>query len=299
MGNKYEEITIPADVSRLQASAEGGSLCPYVVVLTGASVGSVFRLSEDENVIGRASDCHIMIKDESISRVHAQLVRTDEGRFLIQDLRSTNGTYKNGRRITSAPLEEGERFRVGGTTLLRLSLSEEVEISFRKLYDASVRDPLTGLHNRRHFTERLGAELSFSARHSVPLALLMLDLDHFKQINDTYGHQAGDQVLRKVSELLQSSIRAEDVVARYGGEEFVILAPGIDMTQSRMLADRIRKLVEKLALWWNDDVISVTLSAGVACHIPPDVKTNTELIENADRALYKAKAQGRNRVELA
>lgn len=264
--------------------------------MTGPCVGSIFQISGDENVIGRSSECNIHIDDESISREHAKLVRTDDGGFLIKDMGSTNGTYKGGQRIDTAVLAEGERFRIGDTTLLRLSLNGEMEASFRKLYDASVRDPLTGLHNRRHLDERLEAELSFSTRHGTPISLIFLDIDHFKFVNDAHGHQAGDQVIRKLSEILQSSVRAEDLVARFGGDEFVILAPGTTSDQSKTLAERIRQEIEQLDLPYEEARISITVSVGVTSSSRGQP---SDILRAGDRALFEAKRLGRNKVAVS
>lgn len=300
MGNRYDENTLPADVSHLRLATEDTASAPHIVVLTGPCVGSLFRVSGEESTIGRSNECDIHIDDESISREHAKLVRTDDGGFLIKDMGSTNGTYKSGQRIDTAVLAEGERFRIGSTTLLRLSLNVEMEASFRKLYDASVRDPLTGLHNRRHLDERLEAELSFSTRHGTPLSLIFLDIDHFKKVNDSQGHQAGDHVLRKLSEVLQSSVRAEDLVARFGGEEFVILAPGITSDQAQTFAERIRLAIEQLELTYEEGQISITVSVGVACSSqasPSDAPS--DLLKAGDRALFEAKRRGRNQVAVS
>jgi len=272
---------------------------PCVVVLTGGSLGSVFRLTERENVIGRSEGCDITLEDERISRRHVKLIRSESGEILVQDLGSTNGTYKDGRRVSLVPLGEGERINVGGTTLLRLSLSDETEESFRRLYESSIRDGLTGVHNRKYLDERLQAEYSFASRHGTPLSLIMLDLDHFKLVNDTHGHQTGDHVLRNVSAVLQSSIRAEDTVARYGGEEFAILVPGVDLEHASAMAERIRSIVAGMTVYCDDEAIQITVSAGIATHNPKPYDSSEEFVAAADRALYEAKAQGRDRVVLA
>ncbi len=300
MGSKYDETTAPADLTPLRDLGDDESGVPYVVLLTGPSMGTIHRLTKVETLIGRSSGCDILVDEEAVSREHAKLIREDENEFLLIDLGSTNGTYKEGQRIEAAVIGEGERFRIGGTTLLRLTLSEEVEESFRKLYDASVRDPLTGLHNRRHFSERLESDFSYALRHATPLSLIMFDIDHFKQVNDTHGHDAGDHVLLKVSEIFLRSIRVEDLVARYGGEEFIIVTPGINGLQAMMLADRIRQEIEALELDWKGEKIQISVSAGIACHMPGgSSKVTKTLIGAADQALYQAKDQGRNACVIA
>ena len=290
---------MPSELVALRGQLEGQQNHPCVVVLTGASLGSVFRLTERENIVGRSDGCDISLEDERISRQHVKLIRSESGEILVQDLESTNGTYKDGRRVSLVPLGEGERINVGGTTLLRLSLSDETEESFRRLYESSIRDGLTGVHNRKYFDERLEAEFSFASRHGTPLSLIMLDLDHFKAVNDTHGHRTGDHVLRNVSALLQASIRVEDTVARYGGEEFAILVPGVDLEHAGAMAERIRSIVAGMAVYCDDEAIQITVSAGVATLNPTRFGSCEELVSSSDRALYLAKDLGRNRVELS
>lgn len=290
---------MPSELVALRGQLEGQQNHPCVVVLTGASLGSVFRLTERENIVGRSDGCDISLEDERISRQHVKLIRSESGEILVQDLESTNGTYKDGRRVSLVPLGEGERINVGGTTLLRLSLSDETEESFRRLYESSIRDGLTGVHNRKYFDERLEAEFSFASRHGTPLSLIMLDLDHFKAVNDTHGHRTGDHVLRNVSALLQASIRVEDTVARYGGEEFAILVPGVDLEHAGAMAERIRAIVAGMAVYCDDEAIQITVSAGVAALNPTRFGSCEELVSSSDRALYLAKDLGRNRVELS
>jgi two-component system cell cycle response regulator len=156
-------------------------------------------------------------------------------------------------------------------------------------------DALTGLWNRRYFDQRLQAEISLARRSSRPLAVLMLDLDHFKQMNDTYGHPMGDEVLRRVAQLLSDSVRTEDIVCRYGGEEFAIIAPNINGGAPGM-ADRLRRSVEAMKFTFGGTDVAVTISIGVA---GANEKPDETLVEQADAALYLAKQNGRNRVEVA
>ncbi|HXE54899.1 MAG TPA: diguanylate cyclase [Tepidisphaeraceae bacterium] len=157
-------------------------------------------------------------------------------------------------------------------------------------------DGLTGLWNRAYFETRLTSELSLARRAHQPLACIMLDLDHFKQINDQYGHPFGDEVLRWVGQLLTETCRTEDVICRYGGEEFVVLAPNTEASAATELAERIRQTVSEFTWRCKGGIVKVTCSLGVSDlrHAPPPT-----LIELADAALYKAKHSGRNRVVVA
>jgi diguanylate cyclase (GGDEF)-like protein len=159
-----------------------------------------------------------------------------------------------------------------------------------------VQDPLTGLHNRRHLDARLKAEFAFATRHQTPLSVLLIDIDHFKKINDTYGHAGGDAALRVLAEWMQKTVRAEDIVARYGGEEFAVVARGIEAPGAMLLADRVRMTAERLQVPHEGQIIAFTISVGVATmtreRVLPGVPA---LLKAADDALYRAKAEGRNR----
>ncbi len=271
----------------------------YVIVLAGPSVGDVYRLGGKATMIGRAPDCEIRLGDDGISRRHAMLSRVGEDGVILKDLNSTNGTFINDKKVDLVVLQDGDRFQLGHTTILKFSISDEFEESFqRRLFEAAVRDGLTGLHNRKHLDERLEAEFSFAKRHTTSLSIIMLDLDYFKDVNDAHGHQAGDEVLCKVAGVLQRVTRMEDVVARYGGEEFAVLARGITETQATMLAERIRTLVEELIVEWKDGHIQITLSGGVATFNPMSYESSDSLMSEADQALYRAKELGRNRIVI-
>ena len=163
----------------------------------------------------------------------------------------------------------------------------------------SIRDPLTGLYNRRYLEEVLEREIRRAVRAVQPLGILMLDLDHFKQVNDTYGHEAGDTVLRETAGLLTRSIRAEDVVCRYGGEEFVIILPTADLNSARLRGERIRARLRELSVLHDGHALGmITVSVGVAA-LPEHGTSIHELLSAADAALYQAKREGRDRVVAA
>lgn len=165
------------------------------------------------------------------------------------------------------------------------------------LKNAASTDLLTGLPNRREIANRFNAERSASERHGTPLSLIMVDIDHFKQVNDTFGHGAGDKVLKRVAEAMRSSIRIEDFCGRWGGEEFLLLLPRTAIDSAAVVAEKLRLMVSSLVTEWDGEKISVTISLGVAqFHPDQDMDTCTEC---ADKALYKAKTGGRNRYALA
>ena len=169
-----------------------------------------------------------------------------------------------------------------------------------KMREIAVKDSLTGLFNHRYFQELLEREIYRAERYARPLSLLMIDIDHFKKVNDTYGHPKGDMVLQEIGELLRKSIRGSDTAARYGGEEFAIVLPETEMNGAMALAERVRKTVEKLEVKIYEHTITVTISIGLTTYNPATAKkSKAEIIEAADRALYNSKEAGRNRLSVS
>jgi two-component system, cell cycle response regulator len=285
----------------LVASEEdGGDRLGTLTVLVGGDVGAVYMLSSASNLLGRTESAQVVLVDEGISRQHARIVRNG-AHYEIEDLGSTNGTWVGNVRVDRrVRLEDGARVRCGDT-LLRFALQDQVEQqASRRIYEMSVRDGLTGLYNRRHFDERIESEFAFAIRHGSALCVMMCDIDHFKLVNDRHGHRAGDHVLRAVADLLREGVRTEDLVARYGGEEIAIVARAIDLAGARAFAERMRVMVERAQIAWEEQRIGVTLSIGVAHNRSgPTVKTADQLVAAADQALYMAKRAGRNRVQTA
>jgi diguanylate cyclase (GGDEF)-like protein len=271
----------------------------YLVVLAGASVGEMYKIEGDKTVIGRGQKAQIRLLDDGISREHAQLVILND-RIVLQDLGSTNGTYCNGLKVEgNKELVDGDKILVGSTTILKFTYHDNLDEIFQKqMYESALRDGLTKAFNKKYFTDRLESEFTFAVRHVAPLTLVLFDIDHFKKVNDTYGHQAGDYVLSEISTLLQGALRAEDVFARYGGEEFAVICRGSDVTQGQIVAERMRKAVEVNKFVFEGTHIPITISVGVAGLPDPGVKDAAELVSVADQSLYKSKHGGRNRVTV-
>jgi two-component system cell cycle response regulator len=273
-----------------------------LTVITGVDAGQVFSLDAADASVGRGLEASMILEDAAISRLHARIVRSEDGRHAVHDLGSTNGTFVSGRRVERAPLVSGDRIQVGPNVILRFAITDEAEESLlRRLYESSTRDALTSAFNRKYFCERLKTEIAYAERHGTSLAVLLLDVDHFKQINDGYGHLMGDQVLRAVSHRIAGVIRREDVFARYGGEEFAVLARSGNAVDAERLAERLRVAIEHLRVPAASSVVTVTVSIGVASLAEclgggGGGGGETELIALADTRLYKAKAAGRNRV---
>ena len=271
-----------------------------LTVLRGELPGALFPLQGPEIIIGRDAEVAISLPDHSLSRQHAR-VRREGNIYSIEDLGSTNGTFVDGARIAGTRmLEDGSRIHLGTRTVLHFRLYDAVELQAAcASYALTVRDPLTGIYNRRYLQERLGTEAAYCRRHSTPLALIMLDIDHFKRINDQHGHSVGDHALRVLASTLSELTRDEDVLARYGGEEFALIVRGIDRQETLALAERIRRSVEGRHVPIASGLITFTVSVGIAHCNNGDGSDAQTLLEVADRALYAAKDGGRNLVSIA
>ncbi|MEM7449266.1 MAG: GGDEF domain-containing protein [Myxococcota bacterium] len=295
-----QQIVTLADAPEVNSAAPERDRCT-LTVLAGPVSDAVYMMTDEEMVLGRGTEASCRIDDSGLSRRHAK-IRKVQDRFIIEDLGSTNGTWVGGRRLRgSQVLQDGDRIQMGRNTLLRFHLHDVVEQrAAMRVWESSVKDPLTRLYNRRHLDERLQSEFSYAKRHATPLAVLLLDVDHFKNVNDTFGHPAGDAVLRVVGKALERMLRAEDLVARYGGEEFCVLARGIDPRNAAIVADRCRRTVEQLSLPWESQEIRVTTSVGFAIWtITTPYSDVSSMLAAADEALYAAKSAGRNRAVAA
>ncbi len=270
----------------------------YLIVLAGSNVGEMYRLEGPETVIGRATNATIRLNDDGISRRHARIVQV-AGEVMIEDLKSANGTLVNGETVANRALQDGDKIRLGSTTILKFTYHDHLDESFQQqMYDAALRDGLTKAFNKKYFLDRLDTEIAYARRHRAALSLLMFDVDHFKRVNDTHGHLAGDFVLAKLAKIAQSTVRTEDVFARYGGEEFGVICRAVPLGSAGVLAERIRAMVESTPFEFEGKRMPITISIGVAAHPDIPVETGPQLIAAADEALYEAKRGGRNRVLL-
>lgn len=270
-------------------------------VIRGPELGALWSLYEGEAIVGRGLQASVRIEDESVSPQHARIIVGPAG-VTLRDLGSDTGTYVEGKKLKGpVVLRDGERIVLGNVCLRLDALDPYERLVEMRLREASVRDPLTGLYNRGVFDERLASEVAFARRHGSALGVVMIDVDHFKSVNDNYGHAVGDAVLRSVAERLQTCVRTEDVTARYGGEELSVIVRGADRNGLAQLAERIRSAIEGGRLSNNGRIIQVTASCGTAFVTGQRAREATplSLVQAADAALYAAKHAGRNRVVAA
>jgi len=271
-----------------------------LVVLKGAEIGRDFRLRRMNTVLGRGLDADVRILDDLASREHVRIsVKWDRERrsatFHLTDLGSTNGTLVNNRRVESMELTEGDKIQIGGT-VLKLVLLDEIEARYHEEVRQRITyDQLTGLLTKESLYLALDLELKRCRKYGLPLAVLMMDLDHFKSVNDTHGHLMGSHVLSEVGRLIRESIRTEDVSARYGGEEFLAYLSERSADEALQAAERVRRTIEREPISLDGVTVGVTISIGVAT-FPEHGRDIESLVGRADRELYRAKESGRNRV---
>ncbi|HEX9243272.1 MAG TPA: GGDEF domain-containing protein [Anaeromyxobacter sp.] len=291
------EVTWTA-IPRFPSSSEKHA---YLLALAGPQFGEMFALAPGRDlVLGRKDDVDVQLRDDGVSRRHATLRVEGEGALLV-DLGSANGTYVDGKRVPEARVTDGSRIQIGAHTALKFIWADEVEAFYQvRLAEGAFQDALTGLYNRRHLDERLTSELAAAQRHGRALSLLLVDIDHFKQVNDAHGHLAGDEALKMVAFVLRGAVRKEDVLARFGGEEFCVIARETPLDGALALAERIRLAVERSQFTWEGRQLGVTVSVGLTVSVGAATfvpgRSERDLLGAADRALYAAKQQGRNRV---
>ncbi len=271
------------------------SSAPCLVVISGKPLGKSFFLTAGSMVLGRDLTAEISIGETSISRRHTEFLVTGEG-IMCKDLGSTNGTFINDQRCGTQLLVDGDLIRCGNTILKFLKEGKIENLHYEKMYDLATRDALTQALNRKAIIELIGEEFQRSSSRNLPLTILLLDIDHFKKVNDTYGHPAGDYVLKETCALIMNKmIRQQDALGRYGGEEFALLLRETKLQVAIDVAERIRAAIEKQNYTFEEKQMPITISLGVAT-LDSTSKSPDELIATADRALYDAKNQGRNRV---
>jgi diguanylate cyclase (GGDEF)-like protein len=273
--------------------AAPGEAC--IIVIYGPELGKRLPLGKASFGIGRSTKNDLFLDQESISRSHARITFDGE-RHWMHDLNSTNGTYVNDKLLVQeTELSDGDQLRIG-RSILKFMTGENIEVHYHEeIYRLMTVDGLTQVYNRRYFNEALEREFNRSKRYGRALSLIAFDIDHFKKVNDTHGHLAGDNLLRHLASAVRSRLRREDIFARTGGEEFAILLPEIALEGARITAEKARRIVEQTPLAFDKQTISCTVSFGVAMSEDADSSAE-DLYKRADERLYDAKLAGRNRI---
>ncbi len=255
-------------------------------------MGRRFELGPQEVSIGRGDNCTICVSTDQVSRKHAT-VQHILGRYYIVDMRSTNGTFINEQKVERAKLMDGDQIRVG-KTVLKYTESHVEQRYFEHAFNLASMDALTGAFNKRYFDETFDKETQRAQQTSTPLSIVLFDIDHFKKINDTFGHPAGDAVLKNVAGAVAAQLREGDALFRVGGEEFALMLAATQRDLAVQAAEAVRQLIESLVTDFMGAKITATLSLGVAELGPSEEPA--KLYQRTDELLYAAKRGGRNRV---
>lgn len=267
-----------------------------LVCVEGLEVGKPVELLSSETIVGRTPQAGLVLPHSQISRQHAKILWMGD-HHVVEDLRSANGTFVGGIRVANQHrLFPGDVLQFGTTFAFRYSIMDETEkVLMEQLYQSSVLDALTGAHNREYFNKVMETEIKQAKTTSTALSLLLFDLDHFKSINDNFGHPAGDAVLIELVNRIRLRLRPSDVLCRYGGEEFAVILRATDLETARGLAERLRLAVYKQKFVHAKSSIAVSVSIGCATHACCGQDPTAEaLVSIADRRLYAAKHGGRN-----
>lgn len=283
----------------LQASEKEAQQKPAALLVVGGDLnGTLFDLTEQVTGVGRNADNSIALEFNGVSRYHFKL-HAQPDTHVLEDSGSKNGTYLNNKRVEGqATLSKGDIIKIGSIALKYLPKGDPERLTYDKLNLEANTDKHTGCYNKGYFNNRITLEVNKSKVTGDPLSLIIFDLDHFKKLNDNFGHDAGDYVLKEMAMLIRTNgIREQDVFARYGGEEFVILLPKTNLKQSFEIAERLRKLIENKEFMYDGKRLPVTASIGVADY-RQGVNTGTDLFKRADEAVYKSKEGGRNQVQF-
>lgn len=289
---KTRNKTVITVISKIMEKTPSKDAC--LVVIYGMDLGKKCNLDKPSTIIGRTTKVDIQIDQDSVSRNHAKILNTGKS-IIIRDMGSTNGTFVNDQLVDECVLRDGDIVKIGRTIFKFLSNNNIEHAYHEEIYKLTTVDGLTQIYNKRYFIETVQREIGRARRYGRDLSLIMFDIDLFKNINDTFGHLAGDFILKLLAQLIKANIRREDILARYGGEEFVIILPEISHSNALLIAEKIRRLVEEAEFKFEETNIPVTVSLGVST-LNDEFQTESDFIKNADTRMYEAKRAGRNKV---
>ena len=299
MTDDYREggtLILQRPLSQGEKKVPAGDACLVNLHPPGPEIGRRIPLLNQQYIVGRDSEAGLVVSRSSVSRQHARVFVDEAGSWWVEDLNSTNGTFVNEIRIKNKQLADADQVRFGDAIYKFLAGSNIESAYHEAIHNMAIQDGMTGIHNKRYFTEFLDREIAVCSRHGHPLSLVMFDVDHFKKVNDNHGHLAGDAVLKDLAARIRPRIRREDLFARYGGEEFVCVLPSTALPGGIVFAEHLRTLIEERPCKFDSLTIPFTISLGVTTlHRETGVDTAT-LIKRADENLYSAKRGGRNRV---
>lgn len=266
-----------------------------LVQYNGQNLGKRFPLDLSKMILGRSPRASIVIHDQSVSRIHAEAYRNGT-QIDLEDLDSVNGTFVNDQKINERrALHDGDLIRLG-TVLFKYFAHDNIENIFHdKIYRMSTIDALTHTFNRKYLMETLDSEFKYAKTYNQPLSVFYFDLDHFKKVNDTYGHAAGDFILKETASRVKAHLRDEDILCRFGGEEFVVILPGTDLAKAAQLAENVRRAMEAATFMYQTTSIPQLLSGGVS-QISEAMASHDDLLRDADQKLYRSKENGRNQI---
>lgn len=295
MESDHEIKTRVTTLEELRIEQQGDDCLVVIYSPNEADLGRRHVLTKRVISVGRDRDNDIVLDSDSVSRRHCRVEHRD-GHVFVLDLDSTNGTFVNddGEPVTEMQLRKGDHLKVGDS-IFKFLAGSDVEAQYHEaIFKLTITDGLTDIGNIKHLKQTLEKEIPRANRHGRDLSLLMMDIDHFKAVNDTYGHLAGDSVLRDLAHLTRDRLRPDDVFGRYGGEEFCAILPETSLEGSAKIAEDLRARIEEHAFTVEGEVIQVTISIGIA-----DLRKGMDLtafFKCADEQLYRAKHAGRNRV---
>lgn len=273
-----------------------GDACLVNLHPPGPDIGRRIPLLNPQYIVGRDSEAAFVVSRSSVSRQHARVYVDDDGAWWVEDLNSTNGTFVNESRVKLQQLIDTDQVRFGDAIYKFLSGSNIESAYHEAIHNMAIQDGMTGIHNKRYFTEFLDREIAVCSRHGHPLTLVMFDVDHFKKVNDSHGHLAGDAVLKDLAARIRPRIRREDLFARYGGEEFACVLPSTALPGGIVFAEHLRTIIAERPCLFENLSIPFSISVGVTTLHHETGLDPAGLIKRADENLYAAKRGGRNKV---